>query len=188
MRKIVSHLIMTLDGVVHFDAVADAVKKRRNQEVMDDFNACIAQEDAMLLGRVTYQEWAGYWPGSTWQPFADHINGVPKYVASRTLKEVHWPGADNVSLLGADVAAAIAELKARPGGSIGVHGSPQLAESLLHAGLLDELRLELYPIVAGSGTRLFRDDRPSKAMHLAMAKPTANGVVILTYRPVNRVG
>lgn len=185
MRKIVSHLIMTLDGVVHFDAVADAVKKRRNQEVMDDFNACIAQEDAMLLGRVTYQEWAAYWPGSTWQPFADHINGVPKYVASRTLKQVPWPGADNATLLGADVAAAIGELKARPGGNIGVHGSPRLAESLLHAGLLDELRLELYPVVAGRGARLFQDGRPSRAMHLSTTKPTANGVVILTYRPVN---
>jgi len=186
MRKIVSHLIMTLDGVVHFDAVADAVKKRRNQEVMDDFNACIAEEDAMLLGRVTYQEWSGYWPGSNYQPFADHINGVPKYVASRTLKDVHWAGADNVALLAGDVVAAIAELKTRAGRNIGLHGSPRLAESLLHAGLIDVLRLELYPVVAGSGARLFQDGRPSKALHLAETKTTANGVVILTYQPVNR--
>ena len=188
MRKIVSHLIMTLDGVVHFDVVADAVKKRRNQEVMDDFNACLAQEDAMLLGRVTYEEWSDYWPGSTWQPFAGHINGVPKYVASRTLKNVRWPGSDNASLLHGDVAAAIAELKARPGRNIGVHGSPRLAESLLHEGLLDELRLELYPVVAGSGARLFHEGRPPEALHLIGTKPTANGVVILTYRPGNRGG
>jgi dihydrofolate reductase len=186
MRKLVSHLIMTLDGVVHFDAVADAVRKRRNQEVMDDFNACLAQEDAMLLGRVTYQEWSAYWPGSDYQPFAGHINGVPKFVVSRTLTEAHWPGANNASLLRGDVAAAITELKARPGGNIGVHGSPRLAEWLLHAGLLDELRLELYPVVAGRGARLVQEGRPGKTLHLAGTKATSKGVVILTYRPVNR--
>lgn len=187
MRKIVSHLIITLDGVVQFDAVADAVRRRRSQEVMYDFNARLEEEDAMLLGRVTYQEWAEYWPESTYQPFADHINGVQKYVASTTLKTARWAKSDNIALLGDDVFAAVAALKTKPGRNIGVHGSPRLAESLLHAGLLDELRLELYPVVAGTGTRLFREGGPSKQLHLAGAKPTRNGVVILTYQPVSKL-
>ena len=88
MRKIVSHLIVTLDGVVQFDAVVDSIMKLRNKEVLADYFAKVVEEDAMLLGRVTYQEWADYWPTSTVQPFARHINSVPKYVASRTLETV----------------------------------------------------------------------------------------------------
>jgi dihydrofolate reductase len=182
MRKVVAHLIMTLDGVVQFNAVAEAVKKRRTQEVMDDFNAHVAQEDAMLLGRVTYEEWAAYWPTSTYQPFADHINGVQKYVASRTLKGVQWQPRDNITLLANDSVAAIHALKQQSGKNIGVHGSPTLVESLLHAGVLDELRLELYPVIAGTGARLFREDRPSKQLRLSHVKETQNGVAILTYQ------
>ena len=86
MRKVVAHLIITLDGVVKFDAVADTIGKQRDtEEVLADFFAKVAQEDAMLLGRVTYQEWADYWPTSTVEPFASHINNVPKYVVSKTL-------------------------------------------------------------------------------------------------------
>lgn len=185
MRKIVSHLLMTLDGVVKFDdAFIDTIKHLRGKEVEDDFHAALAQEDAMLLGRVTYQEWAGFWPTSTCQPFADHINGVPKYIASRSLQDVQWGDAGNVALLDGDFIDAIRALKQQPGGNIGVHGSPTLVESLLHAGLLDELRLEIYPVLVGNGERFFRSG-PSRRLRLASMKDTGKGVVILRYAPAN---
>lgn len=185
MRKIVAHLLMTLDGVVKFDdAFIDTIKHLRGKEVEDDFHARLAQEDAMLLGRVTYQEWAGFWPTSNCQPFADHINGIPKYVASRSLQGVRWGEAGNVALLEGDVVDAIKTLKQQPGGNIGVHGSPALVESLLHAGLLDELRLEIYPVLAGTGERFFKSG-PSRRLRLASTNDTGKGVVILTYRPDN---
>jgi hypothetical protein len=83
---ILVHLIMTLDGVVKFDAVVDTITKHRNAtEVLPDFFAKVAEEDAMVLGRVTYQEWANYWPTSTHEPFSSHINKVKPYVVSKTL-------------------------------------------------------------------------------------------------------
>ena len=86
MRKVVAHLIATLDGVVKFDAVVDTIVKLRDrQDVLADFFPKVAEEDAMLLGRVTYQQWVEYWPNSTDEPFASHINNVTKYKSSRSL-------------------------------------------------------------------------------------------------------
>jgi dihydrofolate reductase len=182
MRKVVSHTILTLDGVAVFDAVMDAIVELRNtEEVLADFNPKVAEEDAMLLGRVTYQEWSEYWPTSTTEPFASHINGVPKYVASRSLDAVTWGASDNVTLLAGDLAAAVTELKGQPGGNIGVHGSPTLVNELLQADQLDEMRLEIYPVVAGTGARLFSEGNTPKRLRLAETKITANGVAILTY-------
>lgn len=182
MRKIVSHLILTLDGVAVFDAVVGTIVKLRDtKEVLDDFFAHVTEEDAMLLGRVTYKEWADYWPSSAIEPFASHINGVQKFVVSNTLASVPWGAHADASLLkGTD---AIAALKRLPGKNIGVHGSPTLVESLLDAHLLDELRLEIYPVVAGTGARLFHDGRSIKHMELRRSKVAENGVVILTYGP-----
>ncbi len=183
MRKVVSHLILTLDGVAKFDAVVDTIVKLRDtQEVLADFFAKVAQEDAMLLGRATYQEWADYWPTSTNEPFASHINNVPKYVVSKTLDSASWGAWENATLVRGSLADAITTLKQQPGKNIGIHGSPTLVEAMLHAGLLDELRLEIYPVVAGSGSRLFHDGRAIKQLQLADSKTTSNGVVILTYR------
>lgn len=184
MRKIVAHLIITLDGVVKFDVVADTiVKKRDTEEVLADFFAKVAEEDAVLLGRVTYQEWANYWPTSTVEPFASHINSAPKYVVSQSLDAVPWGTRDNATLLKGNLADAIMTLKQQLGKNIGVHGSPTLVASLLQAGLLDELRLEIYPVVAGSGARLFTDEHAPKQLHLVDSKITGNGVAILTYQP-----
>jgi dihydrofolate reductase len=184
MRKLVSHVIMTLDGVAQFDTVADRVGKLRDtDEVLADFFAKLADEDAMVLGRVTYQEWEGYWPTSTVQPFAGHINSVPKYVISRTLDEAPWGTSGNATLLKGDLVDVITALKQQPGRNVGVHGSIRLVQSLLHADLLDELRLEIYPVVAGSGARLFQEGRPPKQLQLATSHTTRNGVVIVTYQP-----
>jgi len=176
---------MTLDGVVQFDAVVDTIMKLRDRAVMTDYSAKVAEEDAMLLGRVTYQEWVDYWPTSTVQPFANHINSVPKYVASQTLETVQWGTSGNATLLKGNITDAITALKQQPGKNIGVHGSPKLVESLLQADLLDELRLEIYPVVAGTGARLFQDGRPIKQLQLVNSNTTKNGVVILTYQPAN---
>lgn len=187
MRRVVSHLIMTLDGVVKFDAVAETIVKLRDTDaVLSDFFAKVAAEDAMLLGRVTYQEWSGYWPTLTVEPFSSHINTVPKYVVSKTLDRAAWGTAGRATLLNGDLAAAINTLKGQPGRNIGIHGSPTLVEAMIQADLLDELRLEIYPVVAGTGARLFQDGRPSKQMRLVDSKITANGVAILTYQPAKQ--
>jgi dihydrofolate reductase len=146
----------------------------------DAMNAMLDKQDAMLLGRVTYQEWAGYWPTSTDEPFATYINTIPKYVVSTTLDKVDW---QNSSLLKGDLASAIAELKQQPGGTIGVSGSPTLVESLLQADLLDELVLMIHPVVVGKGKRLFNDGKALKRLKLVDAKTSSTGVVIATYRP-----
>ena len=183
MRKLVSHLIITLDGVVQFDAVVDTIMRLRDREVMADYSAKVAEEDAMLLGRVTYQEWVDYWPTSTVQPFANHMNSGPKYVISQTLESVKWGASGNATLLKGNLTDAITALKQQSGKNIGIHGSPRLVESLLQAELLDELRLEIYPLVAGTGARLFQDGCPIKQLQLANSNTTKNGVVILTYHP-----
>ncbi len=184
MRKVISHLILTLDGVAVFDAVAETIGKLRDtDEVLTDFFAKVAEEDAMLLGRITYQEWADYWPTSTHEPFASHINGVPKYVVSKSLPAAPWGKNGDATVIGGDLAAGIATLKQQPGKNIGVHGSPTLVEALLQDDLLDELRLEIYPVVAGTGARLFHDGRASKQLKLARSRITTNGVAILSYQP-----
>ncbi len=186
MRKVIAHLIITLDGVVVYDAVVDTIGKLRDtEEVLADFFAKVAEEDAMLLGRITYQEWADYWPNSTNEPFASHINSVPKYVVSKTLEAVPWGPSGSAMLLNGSLADAILTLKQQPGKNIGVHGSPTLVESLLQADLLDELRLEIYPVIAGSGAHLFHDGRAIKHLQLVDSKITKNGVAILTYKLAN---
>jgi dihydrofolate reductase len=130
MRKVVAHLILTLDGVVGFEAVVDTIVKLRDTEaVLADFFAKVAEEDAMLLGRMTYQEWADYWPTSTVEPFASHINRVPKYVVSTTLTAAPWGENGQATVLQGDLADAITALKQQPGKTIGVHGSPTLVTS-----------------------------------------------------------
>jgi len=113
MRKVVSHTILTLDGVAVFDAVADTIAELRDtKEVLDDFFGKVANEDAVLLGRVTYQEWADYWPTSTNEPFASHINSVPKFVISRSLEAVPWGTHENATLVRNDLAGADRRLEA----------------------------------------------------------------------------
>lgn len=186
LRKVVAHLIITLDGVVGFDAVADTIMKLRDTpEVLGDFFPRVAEEDAMLLGRVSYQEWAAYWPTSNVGPFASHINTVSKYVVSNTLESAPWEGGKAATLIRENLADAIGALKRESGKNIGIHASPSLVESMLHLDLLDELRLEIYPIVAGCGARLFHDGQPTKLLELTASKVTENGVAILNYTSAN---
>ena len=178
MRKVVAGLFISLDGVTqspdrwqfdHFDA-----------DMLEEMGAHIADEDAILLGRVTYQEWASYWPASADEPYASHINNTPKYVVSTTLDKVEWK---NSTLVKGSVAEEIARLKRQPGKNIGVAGSPTLVESLLRDGLLDELKLMIHPVVVGGGKRLFSDGGALKRLKLVASKTTGTGVLIAAYRP-----
>ena len=142
--------------------------------------------DAFLFGRWTYEVFAGYWgafedPSS--DPIADALNAKPKYVASTTLTDPRWA---DTTVLSGDVAAAIAELKAKPGGELQVHGSGTLVRWLLENELVDEITLLMYPAVIGQGTRLFPDTGPDMALELVDSRTTAKGVAINVYRPTGR--
>jgi len=181
MRNLVAGLFISLDGVVespdkwqfdHFD-----------DDMMTEMSAQLAAWDAVLLGRVTYAEWASYWPTSTDEPFASFINNTPKYVVSTTLGKVEWK---NSTLIKGNLAEAVARLKQQSGKDIGVTGSPTLVRSLLHSGLLDELTLMIHPVIAGKGKRLFKDGDALKRLKLAGSKTTRTGVLIATYQPAER--
>ncbi len=178
MRKVIAGLFITLDGVVESpDKWQEDFDEDMGQAMMEQ----LASQDAVLLGRVTYQEWASYWPTATDEPFASFINSTPKYVFSTTLQSVEaW---QNSTLVKGDLAQEIARLKQHPGKNIGTAGSPTLVRSLLEQGLLDELILLVHPVVAGSGKRLFKDGDSLKRLNLLAAKPTRTGTVILTYQP-----
>ena len=179
MRKVISGLFISLDGVTespdqwqfdHFDAEMGAA-----------LGAHIAAEDTILLGRVTYQEWEPYWPTSTDEPYASHINNTPKYVVSTTLDRVEWK---NSKLIKGSLANEINRLKRQPGQNIGVAGSPTLVRSLLQNDLLDELILMIHPVVVGGGKRLFQDWGQLKRLKLVGSQTTSTGVSILTFQPL----
>jgi dihydrofolate reductase len=180
-------MILTLDGVAKFEAVHPAIMEHLDEQVQADAASKIGEEDAMLLGRKTYEEWLQFWPNSDIEPFASHINGVPKYVASKTLRSVTWPTKGEAHLLGGDLRDEILALKNRPGRNIGVHGSPTLIGSLIRANVLDLLRLAIFPVVAGSGARLFEDGFPPERFQLVDSLTSESGVAVLTYRPLGRL-
>jgi dihydrofolate reductase len=145
--------------------------------------------DAFLFGRKTYEIFAGSWGTGSWganqgdNPISVALNTRPKYVASTTLTEPQW--ADTTVLPG-DVAAAVGELKAKPGGELQVHGSGALVRWLLDNQLVDEITLLTYPVVVGQGTRLFPDSGPDLALELVDSRATPGGVTIQVYRPTGR--
>ena len=178
MRKVVSGLFISLDGVT----------ESPDQWQFDNFDAemaagmgeHIAMMDATLLGRVTYQEWASYWPTATDEPYASFINNTPKYVFSKTLDKVDW---QNSTLVKESLAEAVNKLKLQPGKNIGVQGSPTLVRSLLQSDLLDELTLMIHPVIVGRGKRLFTDGSELRRFKLVDSQTTSTGVSILTYQP-----
>jgi len=127
--------------------------------------------DALLLGRVTYEGFADAWPSRSGE-FADKFNNMPKYVVSSTLSDPDWT---NTTVLGSDLAQAVAEVKQRHDGDIVVHGSAQLVQALLDQDLVDELRLMVFPVVLGSGKRLFGDTTDKKALQLADSMTVGDG-------------
>jgi dihydrofolate reductase len=156
-----------------------------DSESMTFVNEVYQRADAFLFGRRTYEVFAGYWgvmdPGSG--PIADALNTRPKYVASNTLTEPRW--ADSTVLSG-DLAAAIGELKAKPGGELQVHGSGNLVRWLLVNQLVDEITLLVCPVVVGQGTRLFPDTGPDTALDLVESRAFPKGITTQVYRPAGR--
>jgi dihydrofolate reductase len=141
----------------------------------------MAETDAYLFGRKTYEKMAAYWPTAPEDdPYGRHMNSTPKYVASRTLRDVEW---QNSTLIKGDVAEEVARLKEQPRKNIAVLGSGDLVQTLLEHDLVDEFFLAVYPIVLGSGKRLFREAGQVRKLSLVDSKPTSTGGVILTYRP-----
>ncbi len=162
-------------GWAHFDNEAGTV--------MDEI---FHRADAFLFGRLTYEMFAGSWgtwddPGNS--PIWTALHTKPKYVVSTTLTEPRWA---NTSVLSGDVAAAIRELKARPGGELQVHGSGALFRWLLDNDLVDEINLFTFPVVVGQGTRLFPDTGPDRALDLVESRATPSGFTIQVYRPAGR--
>jgi dihydrofolate reductase len=142
--------------------------------------------DAFLFGRRTYEIFAsswGTWPDPGDSPIWKALNTRPKYVASTTLTNPQWA---NTTVLSGDVAAAIGELKAKPGGELQVHGSGALVRWLLDNQLADEINLLTYPVVIGQGTRLFPDTGPDIALDLVDSRAFPNGITIQVYRPAGR--
>jgi dihydrofolate reductase len=136
---------------------------------------------ALLLGRVTYEGFAASWPQREGE-FADKFNNMPKYVVSSTLENPEW---NNSTVLKGDLATEVAKLKQDVDGDIVVHGSPQLVQSLLELDLVDELRLMLYPIVLGTGKRLFGETSDKKSFRLVDSRIVGDGVAILVYQPAS---
>lgn len=182
MRRVVSGLFVSLDGVAQSP---DQWQFAFDEEMGAALADTLETADTILLGRVTFTEWAGYWPTVTSGEdagFAKWINESPKYVVSSTLSSVEdWA---NSTLIKGDLVAAVSELKAGAGKDITVAGSPTLVRSLLEQDLLDELVLLIHPVVAGENRRkLFADDAALKKLQLVSAQPTSSGVIIATYRP-----
>lgn len=187
MRKIVLYTLMALDGAVehpnrYFTPNGKPGQPPEFDEVMNDNEArIIGAQDAVLLGRRMYDEWSQFWPTVEDQPFADFINNVRKYVVDLTSTPLttSWT---NTEVLQGPLEDAVRDLKSLPGGDIGVHGSIELARSLLAAGLVDELQLVVGPAIGFPGRRLFTDADETRRLELVRAEPTPSGSVLLEYR------
>ena len=174
MRKVVVYELLSLDGVAEapdeFFSWDDALDA--------ELGSVIAHQDAVILGRRTYDEWASFWPASDIQPFATFINGVAKHVATSAPLQADWA---NSSAIEAGLVDFVRDLRGQPGGDIGVHGSISVAQSLLAAGLVDELKLVIGPMLAGSGRRLL-DGVPLMQLEPIRTYVSPMGYVQLDYR------
>ena len=185
MGRIVVTEFMSLDGVIEdpggsedFEHGGWSFEISRGDEG-DRFKLDETMEsEAMLLGRVTYEGFAEAWPEREGE-FAEKFNGMPKYVVSDSMGEPEW---ENSTVIAGDLAAEVGKLKANHDGDIVVHGSATLAQALLDQDLVDELRLMVFPVVLGSGKRLFGDSG-KKPLQLADSQVVGDGVAILTYCP-----
>ena len=189
MGRIVVTEYVSVDGVVEapsgtesFERVGwtDAFSRgpEGDQFKLDETMA----SDALLLGRVTYDGFAPVWPHYEGE-FADKFNSMPKYVVSSTLTDPEWT---NTTVLGDDLPAEVAKLKEQHDGDIVVHGSAQLAQTLLEQDFVDELRLMVFPVVLGTGKRLFDEMSDKKPLRLKDSKTVGDGVTILVYEPAGK--
>ena len=185
MRKLVLYTLMSLDGDVDDPGSYFTPDPKRDSApefddaMIENERAVIEAQDAVLLGRHMYDEWSRYWPTSDEQPFADFINSVKKYVVTSTPLAKDWANSEAVA---GPIDQLVRDLKARPGRDIGVHGSIELAQSLLAADLVDELRLVVGAAYGFGGRRLFSSTGDIRRLDLLSATPTPSGSLLLAYR------
>jgi dihydrofolate reductase len=175
VRKVVAYELLSLDGVAErpdgFFADWD--------DAMDaNLGAVIAAQDSVILGRRSYEEWAEFWPGSDIEPFATFINGVAKYVATSAPLDRKWA---NATAIDGDLAEFVRDLRNQPGADIGVHASISVTQALLAAGVVDELRLVIAPVIAGSGRRLL-DGLPAIRLEPIRSTNSPAGYLLVDYR------
>jgi dihydrofolate reductase len=175
MRTVVLYQLLSLDGVAEDPS---AFFTTWDDELDANLADVIGTQDAVILGRRSYDEWSQYWPTSTVEPFATFINGVTKYVATSTPLDLQWAGSTAVE---GDLVETVRDLKDQPGGDIGVHASITVAQHLLAAGVVDQLRLVIAPVVAGRGRRLF-DGLPSIRLESIKAVASPTGHLLVDYR------
>jgi dihydrofolate reductase len=187
MGRIVVTEFISLDGVIEDPGGSEDFKysgwsfEFSRGDEGDKFKLDEALEaDGLLLGRVTYEGFAAAWPQRDGD-FADKFNNMPKYVVSSTLSDPEW---SNTTVLSGHLVEEVSKLRERPGGDIVVHGSGRLVQALVENDLVDELRLMVFPVVLGSGQRLFGDTSDKKTLKLTDSKTVGDGVAILIYAPV----
>ncbi len=177
MRKIVAYELLSLDGVAEdpdgfFDDWDDAMDANLAE--------VIAAQDAVILGRRSYNEWARFWPSSQIEPFATFINGVEKYVATSTPLDQEWA---NATVVNGRLVEFVRELKHQPGGDIGIHASISVAHALLAADIVDELRLVIAPKIAGIGRKLL-DGLPTIRLESLRTATSPTGCLLVDYRVI----
>jgi dihydrofolate reductase len=175
VRKLVVYELLSLDGVADDP---DSFFTDWDDAMDANLAAVIAKQDAVILGRNSYDEWSRFWPASEIEPFATFINAVPKHIATSAPLDPPWT---NARVIDGDLVEFARHLKDRPGGDIGVHGSISVARALLAAGIVDELRLVIAPNVAGDGRHLL-DGLPAIRFELIRSEPSPAGYLLLGYR------
>jgi dihydrofolate reductase len=178
-RKVVAGYFLSLDGVAE---APDRFFTAWDDETDAHGAELIATQDAVVLGRRTYDEWALFWPGSEIEPFASFINAVPKYVATSTPLAREWTGSH---VIDGGLVDFVRHLRSGPGGDIGVHGSISVTRALLAAGLVDELRLVVAPTIFASGQRLF-EGLPLIGLETIRSTTSPSGHLLVDYRVVPR--
>ena len=177
MRKIVVYELLSLDGVADDP---DTFLIDWDEAMQANLAAVIATQDAVILGRRSYDEWALFWPRSEIEPFATFINGVTKYVATSAPLDQEWV---NASVINGGLVDFVEDLKSQPGGDVGVHASISIAQALLAAGVVDELRLVIAPRIVGGGRRLL-DRLPSVRLESIRSAVSPTGHLLVDYRVI----
>ena len=191
--KLIVTAFVTLDGIIEapgFDehrSGRNAWALRFQTDEDEVYNTDqLRSAEALLLGRRTWQIWAAFWPTQTVgdQELIEKMNSIPKYVVSNTLERADW---NNTTIISGDIAARVAKLKEASGGDMLVYGSPDLVDELLRHGLVDEYRLLIYPVILGSGKRLFHDRIDTHYLRLTESRMFGSGVVLLRYVPDSQI-
>ena len=190
MGRIVVTEFVSLDGVMedpggseHSKHGAWTFKFNRGEEGNKFKVDEVQNAEAQLLGRVTYEGFAEAWPTRTGDPFSDKFNSMPKYVVSSKLKSADW---NNSTILKGDVVEEVSKLKEKVRGDILVSGSAKLVQTLIANDLVDQLNLMVFPVILGSGKRLFGETDDLKTLQLAESKTVGDGVAIMVYKPAGQ--